>query len=449
MAVLSTDVDLLSQIQTALEAGHLSQVDELLRALHSAEIANLLESLPPDLREQLWARVTPERDGEVLAHAEGDVRTSLILHMEPGEVAEATRYLDIDDAVDVLQHVPNNMVAHVLAAMNEQHRQRLSLVLSYPDDCAGGLMNTDVLTVRADVSLEVVFRYLRLHKELPDKTDMLLVVDRNNYYQGGLLLSRLLTHAPDALVADVMARDVEGITADTSDRAVARLFEERDWVSAPVVDRNGYLLGRITIDDVVDVIRENADHQLMSSAGLDEDDDMFAPALSTARYRALWLGINLATALLAAAVISLFEAALEQIVALAVLMPIVASMGGIAGSQTLTVMIRGMALGKVADANSLWLLRKELLVGFLNGLLWAAVVGVIAAVWFHSAAIGGIIGIALVINLVCAALAGTLVPLLLRRLHIDPALAGGVVLTTVTDVVGFFAFLGLATLLLL
>ena len=440
----------LHHIHEALETEDVYRLLTMLRAMHPADIARVLEALPPRERELIWEFVSPEQDGDVLAYApDGKVRESLLDGMEPGELAELARNLDADDAADILQDLPRDMAEEVLQAMDTQHRARLQAVLSYAEDSAGGLMNTDVLTVRADVSLEVVLRYLRRHEELPEKTDMLLVVDRDNTYQGALFIGTLLTNDPDLGVGEVMSRKVDAIPADMPEHDVATLFSDRDWISAPVVDADGRLVGRITIDDVVDVIREEADHTLMGRAGLDEEDDMFAPVITTARQRAVWLGINLVTALLAAWVIGLFEATLDQIVALAVLMPIVASMGGIAGTQTLTVMVRGMALGKVADSNRLWLIRKELLSGMLNGVLWAVVVGAVATAWFKQPGIGVIIASALVINLAFAALCGATLPLLLKKLSIDPALAGGVVLTTVTDVVGFMAFLGLATLFLL
>jgi magnesium transporter len=310
-------------------------------------------------------------------------------------------------------------------------------------------MNVDTVTVRASVTLDVVLRYLRVHVDIPETTDKLFVVDRNDVYKGILRLSALLTNDPELLVVDVMDRDVQGIPSDMPDDEVARLFEDRNLISAPVVDGNGRLLGRITIDDVVDVIREDADHSLLSMAGLDEEDDTFAPVLTSARRRAVWLGINLFTAFLASWVIGLFQATLQQVVALAVLMPIVASMGGIAGSQTLIIVIRGLALGQVGSSNARWLMVKELAVSALNGIVWSLVVALLATLWFGDINIGLIIAAALIINLVCAAIAGFIIPFTLTRLKIDPAHAGTVVLTTITDVVGFMVFLGLGTIFLL
>ena len=322
-------------------------------------------------------------------------------------------------------------------------------MLTYPEDSAGGLMNTDQIAVREDLHLGSVLRYLRLLHDLADNTDQLMVVDRNNQYQGVLRLRRLLTSRPQQRVKEVMDHAFEPIPANMQSREVVRRFEDLDLISSPVVDADGRLIGRITVDDVVDVIREESERLLMHAAGLDEEGDMFAPVLTSTRRRAFWLGINLVTAFMAAWVIGLFEGTLEKVVALAVLMPIVASMGGIAGSQTLTLVIRGLALGHLQRSNAPVLLWKEFGIGSLNGLIWALVVAALAILWFESWQIGGIIAAAILLNMLCAALAGVAIPLVLRELDIDPALAGGVILTTVTDVVGFFAFLGLATLVLL
>jgi magnesium transporter len=438
----------LHALAKALETGKLQHVWKMLNGLHPAEIAQLLESLRPAERELVWNLVDPENDGEVLLHVNDEVRAALIQDMEPHELVAATEGMDMDDLADLIEDLPDAVIREVLLSMDKQNRRRLESVLSYTEDSAGGLMNTDTITVRADVTLDVVLRYLRLRGEIPDLTDSLIVVNRFDKYLGTLSLSKLLTSDPSLTVAEVMVRELEGIAATMSAVEVARMFEQRDLISAPVVDENGKLLGRITIDDVVDVIRDEADHSLMSMAGLDEEEDMFAPVVTSSRRRAVWLGTNLLTAFLAAWVIGLFEGTLQKVVALAVLMPITASMGGIAGTQTLTLVIRGLALGQVAKANARWLMIKELAVGALNGVVWAAVVAAIAIAWFHNLMIGAFIAAAMLINLVCAALAGFTIPLLLRRIGIDPALAGSVLLTTITDVVGYLAFLGLATLFL-
>ena len=433
----------------ALDSGAASQVRKLLSNLHSAEIADLLESFPHGPREILWGLVQPDDHGETLVHLNDEVRAGLIDAMNTDDLVAATEGLDADDLADLIKDLPGAVIQEILHSMDKQNRDRLVSVLYYPEDTAGGLMNVDTVTVRADVTLDVVLRYLRLHIDIPDNTDNLIVVDRNDNYKGILPLSRLLTNDPELLVAEIMNGETAAISATMEDTEVARLFETHDLVSAPVISEEGKLLGRITIDDVVDVIREDADHSLLRLAGLDEEDDTFAPVVKSARRRAVWLGINLFTALLASWVIGLFQATLEQVVALAVLMPIVASMGGIAGSQTLIIVIRGMALGQIGHTNARWLMYKELAVSALNGVGWAVVVAVIAATWFHDQTIGIIIGAALIINLIFAAVAGLSIPFLLQTMNVDPAHAGTVLLTTVTDIVGFMVFLGLGTIFLL
>lgn len=441
--------DRLEVVTAALKRGDLAEVRALLDGMHPAETAHLLESLPPDDREVAWELVAQRHEGDVLMHLREDVRASLIREMDTQELVAATGKLDTDDLADILYELPDSAIHEVLRSMDEQNRQRLEAVLSYPEDTAGGLMNVDTITVRSDVTLDVVLRYLRLRGQVPEMTDSLIVVDRNDHFLGVLTLTDLLTKSPTQTVDQVMQKDVEAIAAELPAVEVAQVFERRDLISAPVVNSAGRLLGRITIDDVVDVIREEAEHSLLGMAGLGEQADMFAPVLVSTRYRALWLGVNLLTALVASWVIGLFETTIQKVVALAVLMPVVASMGGIAGSQTLTLVIRGIALRQIESSNARRLLTKELAVGLLNGVLWAIVVAVIAVMWFKDTEIGIIIAAAIIINLVAAALAGVTIPLIMRRLGADPALGGSVILTTVTDVVGFLAFLGLATLFLL
>jgi len=369
--------------------------------------------------------------------------------MDSDEIRAVAAGLDLDDLADFVQSLPDTLIDETLAGMEQQERHRLEQVLSYDEESAGGLMNLDAVTVRADVSLDVVLRYLRLRGDLPPHTDHLIVVDRHDRYCGVLSLRSLLTHPAEQPVAAVMDIDYEPINVKLSDAEVVRRFEDRNLVSAPVVDDHHRLLGRITVDDVFDVMREDAEQAVMSMAGLDQDDDIFSPVVKSSRKRAVWLGVNLLTAFLASWVIGQFEGALDQVVALAILMPVVASMGGIAGSQTLTLVIRGQALGQVSRTNTPWLLRKEIMVGLLNGLLWAVVVAAVAWLWFGDPQIPLVIAAATVINLLAAATAGVVIPMILRSLGVDPALAGGVILTTVTDVVGFVAFLGLATLYLI
>jgi len=432
-------------IQTALEANELDKLGALLHELHPSEIADLLEALPAEARAAVWARVDRSQEGDVLSHASSAVRSGLLENMAPSELAEATSNLDSDDIADILQGLPLDLADEVLLSMDEQNRQRIASVLTYPSDTAGGLMNVDAITVRSDVSVDVVLRYLRRMAQLPENTDQLMVVDRNNLFLGVITLTNLVSAQPEQSVRDRMSTDLRPIPADTPARDVATLFEQRDLISAPVIDESGKLLGRITIDDVVDVIREEIGRSLLSRAGLDEEHDIFAPLFVTVRQRTLWLAVNLSTAFLAAWVIGRFEATIEQLVALAVLMPVVASMGGIAGSQTLTLVVRGIALGQVGAANARAVLHREAAVGLINGFLWAAVVALVASAWFQSVDLGLVIAAAMIINLFTAGFAGAAIPLVLKWLRVDPALAGGVILTTVTDVVGFFVFLGLAT----
>ena len=436
-------------LSDALDSGRLGPVRRLVNTLAPAEIGNLLESLPPNQRSIVWGLVDPEDDGEVLLHVGDDVREGLLAEMDPDEIVAAVGDLDIDDLAELAEDLPDTVIDEVLKSMDRENRERLEQVLSYPEDSAGRLMNPDVITVRTDVTVDVVLRYLRLRGEIPSHTDHLFVVSRRHQYLGRVAITGLLTHDPVTPINELIDDEQPAIPVETASHEVATQFSDYDWVSAPVVDENNILLGRITIDDVVDIIREQAEHQAMSAAGLDEDEDLFSPVRRAARRRMLWLGINLLTAFLASWVIGRFEGTLEKVVALAILMPIVASMGGVAGTQVLTLMVRGLALGQVGVGNLRALLAKEVMVGVVNGAIWAVVVGAVSALWFQDAPLGLVIGLAMLVNLVNAALAGVLVPLTLRRMNIDPALAGGVVLTTFTDVVGFLCFLGFGTLILL
>jgi magnesium transporter len=441
--VLQSFVDILHD-----EEAHDEQIDDLLEEMHPQEIAHLLESLPVDDREIVWSHVPADSEGEILVHLNDEARSAIISKMDADQIVAATESLDTDDLADLLPEMPRDIVQEILLSMEQQERERLRSVLSYDEDSAGGLMDLDMVTVRADTTLDVVLRYLRRRGTIPEATDSLFVVNRDNQFQGLLPLTVLLTNDPEMTVEEVMEHDVVGIPAEMPAREVASLFERRDLITAPVIGDHGQLLGRITIDDVVDVIREEADHSLMSMAGLNEEEDMFAPILISTRRRSVWLGINLITALLASWVIGQFEGTIEKLVALAVLMPIVASMGGIAGSQTLTLVIRGMALGKITSTNARKIFSKELGVGIWNGVIWAIVIATVAGAWFDNVKLSIVIAGAILTNLVIAAIAGAVVPLVLKRFGADPALSGSVVLTTVTDVVGFFVFLGLAALFL-
>ncbi|MHB8950170.1 MAG: magnesium transporter [Rhodoferax sp.] len=442
-------VNHLTAVREALGQGKLKRLGKILQRMHPAKVAGMLEGLPPVERAKVWSMVDTDRTGKVLTYLHDEIRTKLAQDLDPDDLIASVQALELDDLVDLIQTLPPALGSQLMQATSGGRRQQLDSMLSYAQDSAGGLMNMDAIEVRADVKVSTVLRYLRLRETLPPQTDMLMVLDRRGHYQGVLRLSALVTSALEARVADVMQTDIEAIAVETQDTEVARIFQDQDLLSAPVVDAQGRLIGRITVDDVVDLIRDESDRTLMQMAGLDDEADMFAPLLVSSRRRAVWLGINLVTAFLAAWVIGQFQATLTQLVALAVLMPIVASMGGIAGSQTLTLVIRGLALGQVQKGNIRVLLNREVGISILNGVLWAVVIALLAVAWFGDWGIGGVLGVAILINLLCAAVAGLAIPLVLHRLGIDPALAGSVILTTVTDVIGFFAFLGLATVLLL
>ena len=433
------------RIDVALRSETLVDVAGILAEMSPGDVAYVISSSPPDYRSVLLGLLEPEQEALVVNELPDDLRNATLIDREPEALAQIVGQLDDDDVADILHELPDEVTGQVLAIMDEQYRQRLQKVLSFPDDVAGGLMSTDTITIRADLTLDVVLRYLRRHAEIPPNTDNLIVVNRNDRFVGLLAIGTVLVSDPAVSVREMMITDQEAINASTPAIEVARRFERNDWISAPVVDDSGKLLGRITIDDVVDVIMEEADHSLTSLAGLAEEDT-FAPVWQSAPRRAVWLGLNLVTALLASSVIHLFQGTIEKVVALAVLMPIVASMGGIAGTQSLTILIRAMAMGQISDRNQLWLVGRESLVGLLNGLLWAAVIAATASIWFGDMVLGAIIACAMLINLVTAGLAGAGLPIVLRRMQVDPALAGGVLVTTITDVVGFLAFLGLATL---
>ncbi|MCI4411168.1 MAG: magnesium transporter [Thiotrichales bacterium] len=442
------DASLLAQVVPLLESGHFETLADLLQNQHETDIAILLESLPTHQRQQVWDLVPSEQQGNVLLNLHDEVRNSLIAQMPNQELADAVEHLDADDIAFVLEDVPEAKSDAVLEQLDHETRADVEASLSYPEGTAGRLMRYDVIEVRADIDIYTVLRYLRRHKVLPDLTDGLMVVDEAGYYLGKLPLSTLVTLPGSARVESVMDASEKAISAYMEEDEVAHLFDRRDLVSVAVVDATGKLIGRITVDDVLDVIRAQSERTLMGMAGLDEEADIFAPVLISAKRRALWLGLNLCTASLVAWVIGQFSGSISQLVSLAILMPIVASMGGVTGNQTLTLTIRGLALGQVSLSNVRWLLRREFAVGLLNGLLWASVMGVAAWLVFEPG-VGLVIAAALTINMTLAVSAGVFIPILLDRLGIDPALSASMVLTTITDVMGFVTFLGLATIFLL
>lgn len=438
----------LQEVNAALSSGMFVYVRKLLQNMPTYDIALILESSPVKSRTVLWQLMDDDHHGEVLEELNEEVRKGILKSMRPERLAAAAEGMDVDDLAEVLRTLPDSVYKEVLNSMDSQDRSRVETALSFNEETAGGIMNTDTITIRADVTVDVVLRYLRLKGSLPEATDSFYVVDREDHFIGAIPLSTLITAKPEVVISELINSDIEAIPAHMPDNEVAQVFERHDLLSAPVVDDEHRLLGRITIDDVIDIIREDAEHSMMSMAGLDDEADTFAPVLKSTQQRSLWLGINLITALLAVAVTSLFEGVFAQLAILAVLNSLVPSMGGVAGNQTLTLVIRGMALGHVGESNSKALLYKELAVGFLNGIIWALLIATFVAIWKQDFILGAVIAFAMLMNMTAAGIAGVSIPLLLKRMKIDPALAGSVILTTITDVVGIFAFLGTATLLL-
>ena len=439
--------DCLQGLMNSLEASLYEEAAAKLDGLHPGESARLLEALTPKDRTQLWGGLDAQTQGDILAELSDDVAEQLLQEMDNTSIVSSTEGMDVDDLADIVPSLPEGALHNLLLTLDQQHRDHLKKVLSYPEDSAGGLMNIDIITVRPDVDVRTVIRYLRLLKEMPRDTDQVFVVDRDYKYIGSIHISTLLTNEPEQNV-EPLINNVVPINADADEKEVASLFEQRDLISAPVVDENNQLIGRITIDDVVDVIRDEAEHSVMSMAGLDGDDDMFAPVVQSTKRRSIWLGVNLVTAFIAVFFIGLFEATLKDTIALAILMPVVASMGGMAGTQTLILATRGIATGRVTTSNIKILMNKEVTIGFLNGILWALVIGLATYAWFDNIQISIVIAMAVVANLIFAAFSGVLLPSLLTKFKIDPAFAGGVILTTITAEIGFVAFLGLASLII-
>ena len=442
---IRSNQELLLEVQNILENYSINNLDSFLADLHPSEISDLLESMESSNRLELFERLDAEKRGEVLSQLSVSIRNVLLEFVDPEGFINETSSLEPDDLTDIIQDLPESMADQVLLSMDAQNRNRVAESLHYPPDTAGGLMNVDVLTVRPDVEVDVVLRLLRRFGPVPENQNQLFVVDRSNKLLGSVMLLNLLMAEPEILIGDLMQKVGTPINALTEAREVTLIFERYDLIEAPVINEENKFLGFISVDDVVDVLIEETDRSLLSSAGLATDYDMFAPIFNTSSKRSVWLAVNLATAFLAAWVIGLFEATIENMVALAVLMPVVASMGGIAGTQTLTIVIRGLSIGQVGSANSRSVVSREIIIGFFNGCLWAVVVSLISSLWFNNFGLGAIIAAAMVVNMVTAGFFGAMIPLTLDKLGIDPALAGGVMVTTITDVVGFFAFLGLAS----
>ena len=442
----------LDELSEVLDSGAIIKARNLLNALYPSEIADVIESSPRNRRDLLWSLVSNDNKGETLAELTEEIRSNLLDELidegGPEGLAVIAKNLDTDDLADIIHSLPKNLVSKTVKSLDKQNQDRLSKVLSFPDDSAGGLMNIDTINVRSNVTVEVLLKYLRSLKKLPEQTDIVFVTDIMNKYFGFVSIQDLLVTNTGTLISEIMTKDNNIIEPDTTQHEVARIFENADLVSAAVVDRDGILLGRITIDDVVDVIREEADDSVLNMACLNKDDDIFAPIIQSTKRRSLWLGANLLTAILAAAAIGIFEATIEKVVTLAILMPIVASMGGIAGMQSLALVIRSQALDQIGSSNSRLLILKEASIGVLNGILWSSVVALAVYLWFESIFLGIVIAAALLINLIIGAISGVSLPLILAKFKIDPALAGGVILTTITDIVGFISLLGIATLIL-
>jgi len=442
----------LDELTEVLDSGAILKAKNLLNSLYPSEIADVIESSPRNRRDLIWKLVENDNKGETLAELTEEIRGNLLDELIDKDGTEGlvkiAQNLDTDDLADIIQSLPANLTQKTIKSLDKQNQDRLARVLSFPDDTAGGLMNTDTINIRSTVTVDVLLKYLRRLKKLPEQTDIVFVTDIMDKYFGFVSIQDLLVSDTGTFISKIMTKDLNIIDPDTNQHEVARIFENADLVSAAVVDKNGILLGRITIDDVVDVIREEADESVLNMAGLKKEDDIFAPIIQSTKRRSLWLGANLITALLAAASIGIFEATIEKVVTLAILMPIVASMGGIAGMQSLALVIRSQALDQIGSSNSRLLIYKEAAIGFLNGILWSSVVAILVYLWFDSIFLGLVIASALMINLVIGAVSGVSLPLVLSKLNIDPALAGGVILTTITDVVGFISLLGIATIMM-
>ncbi|MCK5903654.1 MAG: magnesium transporter [Gammaproteobacteria bacterium] len=440
----------LGKLISDLERDQITSIQQTLTSLHPSEIARLLESLTPGKRKIIWQLVDQDDEGDVLKELVEDVRQNLIGEMDATELIAATQDMELDDLADLLVDLPETVTEQVITALDRQDQIRLESVMSYDEDTAGGLTNPRIISVRRGITIEVLMRYLKRLNKLPEHTNYIYIVNRNDEYLGALKLVDLFLEDKNKPIETIMDESVKAMLADVDVKQVAIDFQNLDLISMPAIDEKNRLLGQITVDDVVDVIQDQVNSEIFNMAGLDDEDDIFAPVILSTKRRAVWLGMNLIAAFVVAGAIGLFQEILQQIVILAVLMPIVASMGGVAGNQTLILVIRGIAMGKIQRSNARKLLVKESSVALLNGLTWSIVVSVLAVVLFQTTwAIGLIVGAAMLLNIFASAIAGVAIPFLLKKMGIDPALAGGVLMITLTDVLGFVTFLGLATLFLL
>ncbi len=445
----------LGKLISDLERDQITSIQQTLTSLHPSEIARLLESLTPGKRKIIWQLVDQDDEGDVLKELVEDVRQNLIGEMDATELIAATQDMELDDLADLLVDLPETVTEQVITALDRQDQIRLESVMSYDEDTAGGLTNPGIISVRRGITIEVLMRYLKRLNKLPEHTNYIYIVNRNDEYLGAVKLVDLFLEDKNKPIETIMDESVKAMLADVDVKQVAMDFQNLDLISIPVIDEKNRLLGQITVDDVVDVIQDQVNSEIFNMAGLDDEDDIFAPVILSTKRRAVWLGMNLITAFVVAGAIGLFQDILRQIVILAVLMPIVASMGGVAGNQTLILVIRGIAMGKIQRSNARKLLIKEGSVALLNGFIWSVVVSVLSVVLFLDADfqkhwnIGIIVGAAMLLNIFASAIAGVAIPFLLKKMGIDPALAGGVLMITLTDVLGFVTFLGLATLFLL
>ena len=440
----------LGKLISDLERDQITSIQQTLISLNPSEIARLLESLTPGKRKIIWQLVDQDDEGDVLKELVEDVRQNLIGEMDATELIAATQDMELDDLADLLVDLPETVTEQVITTLDQQDQIRLESVMSYDEDTAGGLTNPGIISVRRGITIEVLIRYLKRLNKLPEHTNYIYIVNRNDEYLGALKLVDLFLEDKNKPIETIMDESVKAMLADEDVKQVAMDFQNLDLISMPVIDEKNRLLGQITVDDVVDVIQDQVNSEIFNMAGLDDEDDIFAPVILSTKRRAVWLGMNLITAFVVAGAIGLFQEILQQIVILAVLMPIVASMGGVAGNQTLILVIRGIAMGKIQRSNARKLLIKESSVALLNGFTWSIVVSVLAVVLFQTTwEIGLIVGAAMLLNIFASAIAGVSIPFLLKKMGIDPALAGGVLMITLTDVLGFVTFLGLATLFLL
>jgi len=436
-------------VESLVHKQHVAELQKVLDSLHPADIAYILEALPVSQRLRVWDLVKADRDGEILIEVSEPVRETLIAHMDPEELVAAAETLDTDELADLAPDLPEDVMDDVFKALPVEEREQLRAAMSYPENAVGALMDFDLVTVRDDVTLEVVLRYLRRLDELPDHTDQLFVVDRDEALMGALPINKLIVTDTERLVRDVMKTDMLVLHDAEQAQEAAQAFERYDLVTAPVTNERGKLVGRVTVDAVLDFIRQRSEAERLNLGGLREEEDIFASVWASARNRWTWLAINLVTAFVASRVISVFEGTIEKLVALATLMPIVAGIGGNSGNQTITMLVRAIALGQVNPASAKKLLVKELAISLLNGLVWGGIIGGFAMLLYNSVALGIVMTAAMTLNLLVAATFGVLVPLVMMKLGRDPAVGSSVLITAITDSGGFFIFLGLATLILM